>query len=184
MKNSFIFLRKISWLLLCRLSEVPWPPSDWLQMLCLINFQAKSLAWLNTTLFRAGHAVLVKAVEKAAVPLHVLFLEMQNLTEPFLGAQDLVPRLYLVFCLWCGLGQISWCLRWDLQRWTLAPRYHSQYFYFHFSLTFLCSWYLICAWSFPVLGRAVLNHFMLPGLWFHPLLLMTPKLLITCLLTF
>lgn len=53
MKNSFIFLRKISWLLLCRLSEVPWPPSDWLQMPCLINFQAKSLAWLNTALFWA-----------------------------------------------------------------------------------------------------------------------------------
>lgn len=181
MKNSFIFLWKISWLLLCRLSEVPWPPSDWLQMPCLINFQAKSLAWLNTALFWACPAS-EGGGESSCLQPHALFGDA-NFAGSFLGAQDLVPRLYLVFCFW-WVGQVSWCLRWDLQRWTAGPRYQSQYFYFHFSLTFLCSWYLICACSFPMLGRAVLNHCMPPGLWFHPLVLMISKLLITCLLTF
>lgn len=132
MKNSFIFLWKISWLLLCRLSEVPWPPSDWLQMPCLINFQAKSLAWLNTALFWACPAS-EGGGESSCLQPHALFGDA-NFAGSFLGAQDLVPRLYLVFCFW-WVGQVSWCLRWDLQRWTAGPRYQSQYFYFHFSLT-------------------------------------------------
>lgn len=76
----------------------------------------------------SGHALLVKVVGNAAVFSHVLYLWMQN-CQAFLGAQDLTPRIYLVFCFgWAG--QISWCLRWDLQWQTAAPRYCSQYFFF------------------------------------------------------
>lgn len=104
------------------------------------KLSGKSFAWLYF-----GHILLVKAVERAAVSSHALYLGMQNFAEPFLRAQDLTPRLYLAFCFW-GMGQIFWCFRWDLQRWTAAPRYHVQYF---FSLNLLRSWYLVCSCSLP-----------------------------------
>lgn len=106
--------------------KVPWPPSGWLQKPCLINFLVKVLR--DSTQLYSGHALLVNAVEKAAVFSHALYLGTKNFAEPFLGAEDLTPRLYLVFCFW-WVGQISWCLRRDLQCWRAAPRYCSQYFF-------------------------------------------------------
>lgn len=153
----------------------------WLASEALFDkLSGESLVWLNTTLFWACPASECSGEGSCLQPCA---LSGDEKLEPFLGAEDLTPRLYLVFCFW-WVGQISWCLRWDLQCWRAAPRYCSQYFFFLFLWIFYVADNLVCTCFLPVLSRAVLSHGVVTGLRFHLVFLMIPKLLITCQLTF